>query len=84
MFAIPAPEWDKPAENVEVIDGEKLVHRVAANKEGEEIMSQFFVLFHHLDFLPEQSHDENLWILLYIVEITFGLFPDVLLHAPCP
>ena len=57
MFAIPAPE---PAENVEVVYGEKLVHRVAANKEGEEIMSRFFVPFHHLDFLPEQSHYETL------------------------
>ena len=57
MFAIPAPE---PAENVEVVYGEKLVHRVAANKEGEEIVSQFLVPFHHLDFLPEQSHYETL------------------------
>ena len=44
MFAIPAPE---PAENVEVVYGEKLVHRVATDKEGDELVAWIPVSLYH-------------------------------------
>ena len=46
---------DKPTKDVEVVDGEELVHGVAADKEGDELVARLLVSFNHQPLLPETS-----------------------------
>ena len=46
---------DKPSKDVEVVDGQKLVQRVAANKEGNELVAWLLVSLYHQPFVPEIS-----------------------------
>ena len=46
---------DKPTKDVEVVDGEELVHGVAADKEGDELMAWLLVSLNHQPLLPETS-----------------------------
>ena len=44
---------DKPTKDVEVVDGEELVHGVAADKERNEIVVWLLVSFYHEALFPE-------------------------------
>ena len=46
---------DKPTKDVEVVDGEELVHGVAADKEGDELVAWLLVSLNHQPLLPETS-----------------------------
>ena len=57
---------DKPSKDVEVVDGQKLVHRVAADKEGDELVAWLLVSLYHQRFVPETSKID-LWYVSKIV-----------------
>ena len=46
---------DKPTKDVEVVDGEELVHGVAADKEGDELVAWLLVSLNHQPLVPETS-----------------------------
>ena len=46
---------DEPAKDVKVVDGEKLVHRVATDKEGDELVAWIPVSLYHQSLVPETS-----------------------------
>ena len=45
----------EPAKDVKVVDGEKLVHWVATDKEGDELVAWILVSLYHQSLVSETS-----------------------------
>ena len=67
---------DEPTKDVEVVDGEEFLHRVATDKEGEELVTWILVLLDHQPLLPEKpsSSQETFQSFLHLPLTYFVMF----------